>query len=76
MWLKYVWHSSLDFIFGPHGYFRLVFGRIWLVLRLKKNILIEKVPKTCKKILLEVLDCNGGGPGRDLEGKNGLEGDC
>ena len=41
----------------------------------KKYILKEKVPKTCKKILLEVLDCHGGGPGRVLEGKNGLEGD-
>ena len=52
-----------------------LFGRIWLVLRLKKYILKEKVPKTCKKILLEVLDCNSGGPGHVLEGKNGLEGD-
>ena len=28
-----------------------------------------------KKVLYEVLDCNGDGSGRVLEGKNGLEGD-
>ena len=60
---------------GPHGLVRLVFALIWLVVRPENDIFEEKAPKTCLKCLLEVLDCNGGGPGRVFEGKNGLEGD-
>ena len=49
------------------------FGQIRFIFKAKKYILKVEVPKTCKKFLLEALDCNGGGPGRVLEGKNGLE---
>ena len=75
MWLKYVWHSSFDYIYGPHGYFRLVFWPNLVSFKAKKILLKKKSPKHVKKFLLEVLDCNDGGPGRVLDGKNGLEGD-
>ena len=59
--------------FGAHPIFFVMglmdnsdwsFGPNWLAFRPKNSIFGEKAPKTCLKCVVEVLDRNGGGPGR------------
>ena len=46
LWLRCIWHSSLDYIYGSHGYFRLVFWPNSDSFKAKKiYILKEKSPQ-------------------------------